>query len=176
MATLASAAQAVGMAAAHCAQHNLLPRDISQPDRIALLQRDLMRAAVYSRLQTGRPGRSVQAAWLSASSELVLTALPDNGPALALCSPGCAIAAAASREGGGHFVRGGCCQPTALRAELRASQRTGNFTPDVVDAVEIDLDAGDNQTVTLHFSASLDVPQYVFVCLDGQSRCVGASQ
>jgi len=167
MATLASAAQAVGMAAAHCAQHNLLPRDISQPDRIALLQRDLMRAGQYiPGFKLEDPEDLVRAARLSASSELVLTALPDNGPALALAHPVAQLLPLPAGKVAGISFVVDAAKPTALRAELRASQRTGNFTPDVVlDAVEIDLDAGDNQTVTVNFSASLDVPQYVFVCL-----------
>jgi len=47
MLTLANAAQAIGMAAAHCLEKGLLPRDISQAQNMARLQRDLMRAGQH---------------------------------------------------------------------------------------------------------------------------------
>ncbi|MDD9955384.1 MAG: hypothetical protein OXP68_04100 [Anaerolineaceae bacterium] len=68
------------------------------------------------------------------------------------------------RAGGG--LRGDVDEPTTLRLELRASERLGNYTPNVtLGAQEIGLDAGPNQRVTVDFDVSVDEDQYLFYCL-----------
>ena len=167
MLTLANAAQAIGMAAAHCLEQGLLPRDISEPPRMARLQRDLMRAGQHI------PGRRlqddedlVQRARIGASSKYCLEGLPDDGPlkplkrSIAQMLP---VAAGPAPEV--DFVVD-VDEPTTLRLELRASERRGNYTPNVtLGAQEFELDAGPNQKVTAGFDVSVDEDQYLFYCL-----------
>ena len=167
MLTLANAAQAIGMAAAHCLEKDLLPRDISQAQNMARLQRDLMRTGQHI------PGLSleddedlVQRAHIGASSKYCLEGLPDNGPlwhlerSLAQMLP--VVAGPAPQV---DFVVD-ADEATTLRLELRASERPGNYTPNVTLGVrEFDLAAGPNQTVTANFDVSVDEDQYLFYCL-----------
>ena len=81
MLTLAVAAQSVGMAAAHCIERGLLPRDIAQPNNVKLLQRDLQRVGGYIpqfKLDDGED--LARTATVTASSKLCLEGLPDDGP------------------------------------------------------------------------------------------------
>ena len=57
-------------------------------------------------------------------------------------------------------------EPTTLCLELRASERLGNYTPNVtLGALEFELAAGPNQTVTADFDVSVADDQYLFYCL-----------
>ena len=167
MLTLANAAQAIGMAAAHCLQEGLLPRDISEPERMARLQRDLMRAGQHIpglRLQDGED--LVQQARIGASSKYCLEGLPDDGPLQALeHSIAQMLPVPAGPAPEVDFVVD-VDEPTTLRLELRASERLGNYTPNVtLGALEFALAAGPNQTVTADFDVSVADDQYLFYCL-----------
>ena len=167
MLTLANAAQAIGMAAAHCLQEGLLPRDISEPGRMALLQRDLMRAGQHIpglRLQDGAD--LVQQARIGASSKYCLEGLLDDGPLQALeHSIAQMLPVTAGPAPEVDFVVD-VDEPTTLRLELRASERLGNFTPNVtLGALEFELPAGPNQRVTTDFDVSVADDQYLFYCL-----------
>ncbi len=167
MLTLANAAQAIGMAAAHCLQEGLLPRDISEPERMARLQRDLMRAGQHIpglRLQDGED--LVQLARIGASSKYCLEGLPDDGPLQALeHSIAQMLPVPAGPAPEVDFVVD-VDEPTTLRLELRASERLGNYTPNVtLGALEFELAAGPNQTVTADFDVSVADDQYLFYCL-----------
>jgi hypothetical protein len=167
MLTLANAAQAIGMAAAHCLQEGLLPRDISEPERMARLQRDLMRAGQHIpglRLQDGED--LVQQARIGASSKYCLEGLPDDGPLQALeHSIAQMLPVPAGPAPEVDFVVD-VDEPTTLRLELRASERLGNYTPNVtLGALEFALPAGPNQRVTADFDVSVADDQYLFYCL-----------
>ncbi len=167
MLTLANAAQAIGMAAAHCLQEDLLPRDISEPGRMALLQRDLMRAGQHIpglRLQDGAD--LVQQAHIGASSKYCLEGLPDDGPLQALeLSIAQMLPVTAGPAPEVDFVVD-VDEPTTLRLELRASERLGNYTPNVtLGALEFALPAGPNHRVTADFDVSVAEDQYLFYCL-----------
>ena len=167
MLTLANAAQAIGMAAAQCLEGGLLPRDISEPQNMARLQRDLMRAGQHiPGLRLEDDEDLVGRARIGASSKYCLEGLPDNGPlqqlerSLAQMLP---VKAGPAPEV--DFVVD-VDEPTTLRLELRASERLGNFTPNVtLGAREIELEAGPNQSVTAGFDLSVDEDQYLFYCL-----------
>ncbi|MBZ0299949.1 MAG: FAD-dependent oxidoreductase [Anaerolineae bacterium] len=167
MLTLANSAQAVGMAAAHCIQQNLLPRDISKGGHIRRLQRDLMRVGQHiPNVALDDADDLTQKAKLTASSKLCLEQLPDNGPALRL-ERGYAqmLPVQAGKMPAFSFVVD-AEEATQLQVELRASERIGNFTPEVIlGQTHIDLNAGADQRVTAAFDAALDEAQYVFVCL-----------
>ena len=85
MLTLANAAQAIGMAAAHCLREGLLPRDLYAPQRMAQLQRDLMRAGQHIPGLCLQDGADLVAqARIGASSKYCLEQLADDGPLLSL--------------------------------------------------------------------------------------------
>src|SRR5690606_57458 len=79
-ATLSTAAQAVGMAAALCVRSNLLPAEIARSPRIELLQRELIRRGQYiPGVRLDDPEDLARSARLSASSVFELGALPPDG-------------------------------------------------------------------------------------------------
>jgi hypothetical protein len=172
MATCAHGGQAVGIAAAHCTKGGLLPRDLTAPDRMRALQRDLLRTGQHI------PGRRLddsedlaRTAAVTASSELLLRDLPADGPLLPLSDawamlvpvlPGPMPQVSFTVDVAGDVAGMG----TELRAELRVSSREGNHTPDITLAEQtIALKPGANQDICLQFDTRIDAPRYAFVCL-----------
>lgn len=167
MLTLASAAQSAGMAAAHCIQRNLLPRDISDEENIKFLQRDLQRVGQYiPQFKLDDKENLVHQATITASSKFCLEALPDSGHGFPLeCSYAQMIPMLAGKIPQ-VTVTVDVAEPTTLEIQLRASSKIGNYSPDVtLQTCHFEIEAGDNQTITLNFDTSIDEAQYVFVCI-----------
>ena len=166
MATCAHSAQAVGMAAARCLAEEKRPRDLTAPEAMWRLQRDLLRSGQYiPGFTLNDPDDLAQQATITATSRLRLAGLPPDGPwrrlddAWAMLLPLPAGPVPRFR----FIARAG--GPAALRLELRASERLGSFTPDACLAEqEVQLEVGE-QVIEAAFDASLDEAQYAFVCL-----------
>lgn len=165
MLTLASAAQAVGMAAALCTQHGLLPRDIADAQMIKLLQRDLQRAGQHiPQFRLDDQDNLLRDGRVSASSKLCLDALPDNGPRLTLEGPYAQMIPMQRGRLPRMSVTVDLDAPTQLDLQLRVSSKPDNHSPDLIlKTLTIDLDAGDNQRVDLDFEQLLDQDRYVFL-------------
>ncbi len=167
MLTLASAAQSVGMAAAHCIQRDLLPRDIAQPEHIGLLQRDLQRVGAYiPQFTLDDEANLVRQARVSASSKLCLESLPDDGPLHTLERPYAQMLPLRRGRAPRMTITVDAAEATELTVELRMSSKVDNHSPDVVlKSLSFDLPAGDNQRVALDFDQLIDDGRYVFVCI-----------
>lgn len=165
MLTLSNCAQAIGIAAAHCIQRGLLPADISKPENIRRLQRDLLRTGQHiPGIKLEDVDDLAQTAAITVSSKLCLEELPDNGPLLSLEQSYAQLLPARAGKLPRMTFTVDAKQPTSLTVELRASSRLGNYTPDVtLEQVCFDLEAGSNQSITAAFEAELDTDQYVFV-------------
>lgn len=164
MATLAHAAQAVGMAAAQCARDKVLPRAIMDEDRLAEVQRDLMRSGQHiPNFSLNDPDDLAQSATLKASSELRLAHLPADGPLLPLDrSRAQLLPLQAGRVPVVSFVAD-VAQPTTVELQLRTSSKPGNFDGNEILATKtISLGAGLKQRVVADFELTLDSPQYAF--------------
>jgi hypothetical protein len=167
MATLAHAAQAVGMAASLCHKHQMDPQDLRQAEWIGKLQLALIRRGHFiPHLHLKDPDDLAQTAQMYASSELRLGALPANGPTISLHkSTGQWLPLNAGRVPrlGLEVHASGV---TTLTAELRTSSRPENFTPDVTLAQQqIAVRPGYNQTIEIDFDYTLEQPCYVLLCL-----------
>lgn len=167
MLTLASAAQSVGIAAAHCIQRGLLPRDIAQPDQVKLLQRDLQRVGAYiPQFKLDDEENLVRQATVTASSKLCLESLPDDGPLLALESAYAQMLPLQRGRVPRMTIKVDAVDVTQLLVELRMSSKVDNHSPDVLlKSLRFDLPAGDNQLVELDFDQLIDDGRYVFVCV-----------
>ncbi|MCY4540050.1 MAG: FAD-dependent oxidoreductase [Chloroflexi bacterium] len=165
MLTLASAAQSVGMAAALCIRHQLLPRDIADESNIKLLQRDLQRAGQYIpqfRLEDDQ--NLVRHSRVTASSKLCLEEIPDNGPRFKLERPYAQMIPMQRGRVSRMSITVDVEAPTKLEAQLRVSSKPDNHSPDIIlKTCAFDLDAGDNQRIDLDFDQLLDRNCYVFV-------------
>jgi hypothetical protein len=166
-ATLSSAAQAVGMAAALCIREGLLPADLSQPPYMQQLQRDLLRRGQHipsERLDD--PDDLALKARLSASSAFELAALPADGHTVRLDNSWAQMLPVQPGPMPDVSFLLEVAEPTTLHVELRTSDRPDNYTPDVVlGALSFDLPAGRHRLLTAHFDATIDAARYVFVCL-----------
>ena len=165
-ATLAAAAQAVGVAAVHCTRHALQPRELTDGERLAGMQRELLRLGQFipdvARVDADD---LVQRAQLSATSELRLAALPADGPLLALEQSWAQMLPVARGALPRLSFRAAVSEPTSLRVELRTSDRPSNYTPDVLLAVqELDLAPAEECAIDLDFAVEIAEPRYVFVC------------
>jgi len=166
-ATLASAAQAVGMAAALCLRDSLSPADLAHAPHIERLQRALIRRGQYiPSVRLDDPDDLALSARIRASSAFELAALPPDGPLLALDhSWAQMLAVRAGQMPAVSFVLD-VSEPTTLRVELRTSNRPENFTPDVtLEACTFELSPGAGQRITARFDTAIDAARYVFVCL-----------
>ena len=167
MATLAHAAQAVGLAAAHCLAAGVEPAALVEPAHMRRLQRDLLRGGQHiPGLRLSDPDDLAQAAQLSASSTLRLAELPADGPALPLTHSRAQLLPCEAGPTPALAVTLDVEATTELTVELRASERRDSYTPDVLlDRRQIALAPGVGQRVTLPLSATLESPCYLFVCL-----------
>jgi hypothetical protein len=166
MATTGHTGQAVGMAAAICAERGLRPRDLLEPERLRELQVRLLRTGHYIP-RVGVEDREDLAsdARYSATTELELGELATSGETVALDAARAMLVPAAAGPMPSVEVRVDAEADAELVFELRASERPGNFTPDLVLArKEVRVAAGHGVPARVDFGVALDRDRYVFVC------------
>ena len=166
-ATLASAAQAVGLAAALCVRGDLLPAEVSAVPHINTLQRDLLRGGQFiPGVRLDDPDDLARQASISASSTLQLDTLPDNGPLLPLTNSWAQMLPVQPGRMPRVTFTLDADTATELQVEIRTSNRPDNYTPDVIlERQTIALPPGQDQAVTVQFAVDVDEARYVFVCL-----------
>ncbi|HXI01518.1 MAG TPA: FAD-dependent oxidoreductase [Sphingobacteriaceae bacterium] len=165
MGTSAHGAQAVGMAAALAVKNNWTQNDLSKSENIKILQQEL--------LETGHhiPGlvyngseNLIKTAKVSSSSELLLNALPFDGPWIGLDFSAAQMLPVAPEKLSKMTFLANAAKPTTLEVELRISSKAENYTPDItIEKRSIPLTEGEN-TIDLDFSYEVDQPRYVFIC------------
>jgi hypothetical protein len=164
MATGAHVGQAVGMAAAVCRGKGLLPRDLTAPSQITMLQQELLKTGQHiPGLHLQDTADLAQQAILTASSELVLIEFPPNGPLKPLTHSSAQMLPLPAGAIPQMSTSITADQPTTLVVELRRCSKPFNHTPDVtMETLTVPLVKG-KQEVDLSFTARLDEPGYVFV-------------
>ncbi|MBI4626304.1 MAG: FAD-dependent oxidoreductase [Verrucomicrobia bacterium] len=166
MATVAHAAQAVGLAAAHCTRDRLRPRELTAPAHMAELQRALLRAGQFI------PGVALddetdlaRRAQITASSELCLSSLAPDGPSIALDDGWAMMLPVDAGTRLDLTVLADVTQEAALRVELRQSSRADNHTPDVMlEQLTIPLRPGAAQELRIAFAHAFADARYAFLC------------
>lgn len=145
MATCAHNAQAVGVAAALCRRDNLLPRNLTEPDRVANLQLALLRIGQHLPGVTVRDDADHAAsASVTASSTRAISALPANGQFVALdCARAQMFPARAGRVPA-ITLYADADEATELHLKLMAPADPSLHTPEVLLA---------EQRVMLHAAA-----------------------
>ena len=166
-ATLSSASQAVGMAAALCIRHHLLPADIAQPPYIQQLQRELLRRGQYiPSVRLDDPDDLARTARITASSAFQLSTLPADGPVVALENSWAQMLPVVPGPMPKMTLLLDIAEPTTVQVELRTSDRPENYTPDrILETQSFDLQAGRAQPITVAFNTAINTARYVFVCL-----------
>jgi len=167
MGTLSHAGQAVGMAATICTERKLLPRDIGQADTMKQLQRRLLATNQHvPNLRLEDPADLVNTAKITASSKLMLSSLPDDGPVVPLDldrGQWLPVSAGAAPE---FTLWLDVAADTELVVELLTTSRLDHHTPDVTLAKQTKkLSAGKAVPLVMRFDASIDTPRYVLVVM-----------
>ncbi|MCB0632676.1 MAG: FAD-dependent oxidoreductase, partial [Lewinella sp.] len=165
MGTCAHGAQAVAMAAVLATQNGWLPRDLSDPKHIRLLQQTLnRRGQSIPRLPHSDTANLMNDAAISADSELVLHEIPFDGPWMPLKF---STAQMLPLEGGQKYqfkVAVRCNEASQLQVEWRTSSRIQNYTPDVtLESLVFDLQPGE-QELEILLTHPLPDAQYGFLC------------
>ncbi len=165
-ATLAAAAQAVGMAAAQCLDAGVLPAELLKPTRMQALQCALQRSGQFiPGIIAPDPADLARYAQISASSSLRLAELPADGAPVTLDFPWAQMLPVSAGPIPRLTFHVDALCDTQLQIELRTSDRPDNHTPDVTLATKtIAVSAGENQPIALDFGVSIDEARYVFVC------------
>lgn len=165
MATAAYGAQVVAMAAALCLKYNKKAADIYNEDYIEELQKELIKSGQYiPGVELQDDVDLVQRAQIKSSSSLLFEKFESKN---ILFKPLTIAAAQMLPLIPGKVpvitVPVKAKSNTVLKAELRISSITGNFTPDItLAAKEIQLTEGE-QELQINFETSIEASQYVFI-------------
>lgn len=167
MLTCAHAAQATGIAAAHCLQQGRLPRDLLHPKRMQALQQNLLKNGQYiPSIRYLGENDLAKKARISASSICMLDEFGDNGRLVTLEHPQALMLPVKAGNMPGITYIIDARETTHLRAELRISLKHSNHIPDqTLEVLDIPLTVGDKQSVHLQFTAKIPHNSYAFICL-----------
>ncbi len=165
MATCAHNGQAVAAAAALCARDRLLPRDLLEPARLHNMQQILLRMGQHiPGVAACDAGDLARSAAITASSTLQLAGLPSSGETASSAHPHALLLPVPAGPIPTITLTVKTTQPTTLRAELWASGRKGNTTPDVfLESVAVPLASGDAIPAALHFRTHILQPGHLFL-------------
>jgi hypothetical protein len=171
MGTSAYVGQAVGMAAAVCARQQVRPAGLTG-SRLKTLQTELIKTGQHiPGLLLHDEQNLVHQARLSASSELILSELPPDGPLIRLHHSAAQMLPFTPGPIPKLTFWATADEDTTLTVELRRSSRPDNHTPDVtLETKLIALHTG-KQAVSLHFEASMTDTTYAFICF-GRNKVV----
>lgn len=173
MCTCAVGGQAVGMAAAICTEQACNPRDVTEPDRMAELQRRLQRMGQHL---IGRPLQDdadlARSATITASSALALAALPPDGPRVSIAPPLAQMLPVQAGPMPKVTLQLTTASPASVEVELRTTSDLHHHCPDVVLARQtLDMPAGQDQPLTVDFGdVTIDQPRYAWIVLRGDEQ------
>lgn len=165
MATCAHVGQAVGMAAVLCRRESLLPRDLTVPDRMQVLQRNLLRTGQHiPGLVLRDESDLARSARIVGTSEYRLTEFPPDGPPVKLSDAWAMMLPVAAGTQLDLSVWLEVAGDSSLRVELRQSSRPDNHTPDVtIETQTHELKVG-RRLVRVAFKHRFVDERYAFVC------------
>ncbi len=164
MATSGHGGQVVGMAAALCNQLGIEPSDITEPDKIKVLQENLNKTGQSIPGLPINESKNIAAmATISASSELTIDKLPFDGEWFYLKTAASQLMPLKKGIQYSFEVSVDASSSTVLEVELQVSSKVFNYTPDVLlEKLSIELIPG-IQTVKIPFSSVLKEDQYAFL-------------
>lgn len=165
MATCGHGGQAVGQAIAYCLNDNCSTTDLLQPTHIKKLQQNLNEKGHFIPHVPMHPQYNLASkATISASSELLLSSLPNNGPWRPLNISAGQLLPLLKDTTYQFAVKVRALKNTTLCAQLRHSEKATNFTPEVILGQQsFELQAGEHQ-LEIKFAEILKQDQYAMLC------------
>ena len=166
MATCAAGGQAIGTAAAICLEQGCLPADLSKGDKLRELQLRLQRDGQFLPGKTlADPADLASQATVSASSRCVLAELKPNKAWIRLDSSWAMLVPLTAGTTPTVSFEIAAEQTGVLRVELRRSEKSGNFTPEVlIEALDIPFSEGESR-ITARFATAVAQDGYHFIKL-----------
>jgi hypothetical protein len=166
MATCAAGGQAVGTAAALCLEKGLLPADLSSGENLSEFQLRLQRDGQFLPGKIiADPADLANQATASASSQCVLSELKPGNDWLRLESSWAMLLPLTAGTVPSVSFEIDAAQAGVLRLELLRSEKSGNFTPEVLlEAQEIPFSEGES-LITASFTNAIPHDGYHFVKL-----------
>ena len=167
MATSAYVGQSVGMAAALCTKHNLLPRELTQQKNREELQQNLLKAGQFiPGLILKDETDLVAKASISASSEYLLKGFASEGLWQSLATAVAQLYPLKKGNVPAFRIAVKALENTVLKVSVRISSKQGNFTPDTVLAERsYELQPG-VQNIDIVFNTELGEDGYAFITFD----------
>lgn len=138
MATCGHNGQAVAVAAKVCQRNGWMPKQLAEAEHVVDLQRQLQRTGQYiPHVVAHDPVDLAQRAQVTASSRLVLEELSVSEASFPLTDAWGMLLPVKRGRLPTFTLFAAAKSVTQVRCELRASEREGNFTPDVVLATQM---------------------------------------
>lgn len=168
MLTCAHGGSAVGMAAAHCTNAKLLPRDLTDTDRMKALQAALNRAGQSIPNIPADPSDNLALkASISASSTLKLASIPPGEQWCNLARPVAQLVPWEPDYTPEISFQVRSKKEDTLIVSLRCSEKAFNYTPEVtVEERSLELKPG-VQTVKMRFTQRVASSRYAFITFFG---------
>ncbi|WP_339724384.1 FAD-dependent oxidoreductase [uncultured Paraglaciecola sp.] len=165
MATCGHGGQAVGEAVAYCLNQACTPAQLLQATHIKNLQQNLNEKGHFIPNVPMQPHYNLASkAKISASSELQLNAMQDNGPWRPLKISAGQLLPLQKDTTYQFGVKVRALKDTILYAQLRHSEKVTNYTPEVILGQQsFVLSAGEHQ-LEVNFAETLAEDQYAMLC------------
>jgi hypothetical protein len=172
MATTAHIGQAIGMAAVLATKNKLNPRAIYTKGFVPLLQEELLKTGQYlPNLRLNDKKDLVQTARITASSELSLAEIPEDGGLHPLSISVAQMMPVNAGQALNTIVHAYGLEETTLEVELRISQSQNNHTPEVILAKKsIPITKGRNCLQINWENVVVETPQYAYLVLQKNEK------
>jgi hypothetical protein len=181
MATAAHIGQAVGMAAVLAIKEKLTPRQIYTNGLVPILQKELLKTGQHlPNLILKDEKDLVQTAKITASSELVLAEIPEDGGLHPLSISVAQMLPVQKGKISDFILHAYSDETTTLELELRISQNANNHTPEVVLAKKSLPIAIGRNCLKINFDGELSeirnpkseitTPQYAYLVLQKNDK------
>lgn len=165
MCTSACGGQAIGTALALCKRYDCMPADFVDPDRIKVLQRELLAQGQYiPGLELNDDSNLLNCADLKVSSEYLFDGFRPNGTYAPLKFSTAALFPVEAGRVPAISLKVKALEDTVLTVELRHAIRENGFTPDgLMEKRDFELKEGLNE-IKIEFETEIPNRQYIFVC------------
>ncbi|ARV16566.1 FAD-dependent oxidoreductase [Polaribacter sp. SA4-12] len=164
MATTGLCAQAVGMAAAVCIENNVNPADILDNGLLKTLQNELnLVGQSIPSIPIQQESNLVNEASITSSSNLKLSEIPFDGEWTSLATSAAQLLPFKASEKYKFKVLVKADEDTKIEVQLRTSERSKNYAPEVIIEKQIINIKKGEQEVEFEFIGSVAKNQYAFV-------------
>mgnify|MGYP003632846174 FL=1 len=165
MATCGHGGQAVGEAVAYCLSQACKPAQLLQAPHIKKLQHNLNEKGHFIPNVPMQPQYNLaNKATISASSELQLNALQDDGPWRPLKISAGQLLPLQKDTAYQFSVKVRVLKDTTLYAQLRHSEKVANYTPEVILAQQSFVLTAGEHFLDINFAETLAEDQYAMLC------------